>query len=512
MGNNWVKISPDLTTNDPKKQNQVESGGLSADNSGAENHCTIFTIAESPLDPNIIWIGTDDGNVQLTKDGGKTWTNLTMNLKGIPVNTWCYHIEASSFDKATAYAVFDGHSRNDKNTYVYKTTDSGLTWKSIVTPEVAGFARNIQEDLKNPDLLFLGTEFGLYITNDGGKSWYKFTNGVPAAAVHYIEMHPKTNDLILGTHGRGIIIIDDISPLRELTSEVMAKPLHFFTTKPVYMDETSTFGGSSTETQFIGSNPSSQAKIIYHLAKRHTFGKMTLDIYDEKGTWITTIAPGKQKGINIVEWGYNSMAPKVAAGKTIDGAAMFSPRVSAGKYKVVITKGSDKFETMLELRYPENSVYTLAERKLQEETTKKLYNMSENLAYMVYEIDELIAHSDKVMKENPALKKQALKLNTDLNKLKDGLVITKGDNYVGAGEKQLREKIGDLYSTIGSYYGAPSQSQLENLELLNANLEEKKKQYLMIKEAQLTKYKAATEKAGFKYIELKTFEDFVKKN
>jgi regulator of replication initiation timing len=464
------------------------------------------------LDQNIIWIGTDDGNVQLTKDGGKTWTNLTLNIKGVPVNTWCYHIEASAFDKSTAYAVFDGHSRNDKNTYVYKTTDNGLTWKSIVTTEVKGFARNIQEDLKNPDLLFLGTEFGLYITNDGGKSWYKFTNGVPAAAVHYIEMHPKTNDLILGTHGRGIIIIDDISPLRELTPEVMAEPLHFFTTKPVYMDETSTFGGSSTETQFIGSNPSSQAKIIYHLPKRHTFGKMTLDIYDEKGTWITTISPGKQKGINIVEWGYNSMAPKVAAGKTIDGAAMFSPRVPAGKYKAVITKGSEKFETMLELRYPENSVYNLAERKLQEETTKKLYDMSENLAYMVYEIDELIAHTDKVMLENAALKKQALKLNTDLNKLKDGLVITKGDNYVGAGEKQLREKIGDLYSTIGSYYGAPSQSQLENLDLLNSSLEENKKKYTLIKETQLSKYKAATEKAGIKYIELKAFEEFVKKN
>jgi photosystem II stability/assembly factor-like uncharacterized protein len=512
MGNNWTKISPDLTTNDPAKQNQVESGGLSADNSGAENHCTIFTIAESPLDQNQLWIGTDDGNVQLTKDGGKTWSNLTPNLKSVPAKTWCYHIEASSYEKGTAYAIFDGHTRNDKNAYVLKTTDFGATWTSIVTAEIVGFARNIQEDLKNPNILYLGTEFGLFVTIDGGKSWSKFTNGVPAAAVHYIEQHPKTNDLILGTHGRGIIIIDDISPLRELTPEVMAKPLHFFASKPFEMNESSTFGGSSSETQFVGSNPSSAAKITYYLSKRHTFGKMTLDIYDEKNNWINTIAPGKQKGINIVEWGYNSMAPKVASGKTVDGAAMFAPRVPAGKYKVVITKGSEKFETWIELKYPEKTVFTLEERKIQQETVKTLYAMTEELAYMVYEIDELIAHSDKVMKENASLKKQATKLNADLNKLKDVLVITKGDNYVGAGEKQLREKIGDLYSTIGSYYGAPSQSQLETLKMLQSKLNEGKTNFKAIKDQQVTKYKAATEKAGIKYIELKSFEEFVKKN
>ena len=512
MGNNWTKISPDLTTNNPTKQQQSQSGGLSADNSGAENHCTIFTIAESPLDENIIWIGTDDGNVQLTKDGGKTWSNLTVNIKGLPVNTWCYHIEASSFDKSTAYAVFDGHTKNDKNPYVYKTTDSGLTWKSIVTADITGFVRNIQEDYKNPNLLFLGTELGLFITIDGGLSWSKFTNGVPAAAVHYIELHRKTNDLILGTHGRGIVIIDDISPLRELNADVLAKPLYFFTSKPIEMDESSSFGGASSETQFIGSNPSSSAQIKYYLSKRHTFGKMSLDIYDSNNKWITTISPGKQKGINIVEWGYNSMSPKVAAGKTIAGNSMFGPRVSAGIYKVVITKGNEKFESSLDLRYPTKTVFTLEERKLQESTTKVLYDMTEELAYLVYEMDEYILHTEKVIKENAGLKKQAQKLNTDLNALKDVLVVTKGDNYVGAGEPQLREKIGDLYSTIGSYYGAPSSSQLETLKMLQGKLADGKKKFQAIKDAQFTKYKAATEKAGIPSVVLKTFEEFVKKD
>ena len=169
MGNTWEKISPDLTTNDQLKQNQAESGGLSKDNSGAENHCTIFTIAESPLDENVIWVGTDDGNVQVTKDGGKTWQNVITNLTlvsstKLPRGTWVYHIEPSNFDKGTAYVVFDGHTANDKKTYCYKTTEFGKNWMSIVTDDVVGFARSFQEDLKNPDVLFLGTELGLYVS------------------------------------------------------------------------------------------------------------------------------------------------------------------------------------------------------------------------------------------------------------------------------------------------------------------------------------------------------------
>jgi hypothetical protein len=164
------------------------------------------------------------------------------------------------------------------------------------------------------------------------------------------------------------------------------------------------------------------------------------------------------------------------------------------------------------LKYPTNTVFTSEERKLQEATTKTLYDMTEELAYLVYEMDEYMLHSEKVMKENASLKKQALKLNTDLNALKDVLVVTKGDNYVGAGEPQLREKIGDLYSTIGSYYGGPSVSQLETMKMLQDRLDDGKKKFQLIKDAQIGKYKVATEKAGITYVVLKTFEEFVKKD
>lgn len=472
MGDTWVKISPDLSTNDPKKQDQSSSGGLSVDNSGAENHTTIFTIAESPLDEKVIWVGTDDGNVQITKDGGKTWTNTVKNIPGLPANTWCYHIEASVHDKGTAYAVFEGHTTGDMKSYAYKTTDYGATWKSIISDDVYGFARNIQEDFVQPDLLYLGTEFGLYITIDGGKHWNKFTNNMPAVAVHFIELSEKTHDLVLGTHGRGVIIIDDISPLRQISQDVLQQDVHFFDSKPTVISEESNFGGTSTELEYVGPNPNRDAKIIYYLKKRHTFGKMAIDILDENGTKLIELTPGKSKGINVVTWNYLIKQPKMAKGKTLSFGGFTSPRVPAGKYKVVMRKGKDTYNTELELINDPNSILTDQERTALHETTMKLYNMSEQLAYLVYKIDETIAKSEQVMTVNANGKKVAEPISKELNALKEKLVITTGDNYVGSAEPQLREKLSNLYSKIASGFEPPSSSEIENMTLLEEQFKE----------------------------------------
>lgn len=488
MGNTWTIISPDLTTNDKSKQEQANSGGLSADNSGAENHTTIFTIAESPLDENVIWVGTDDGNVQLTTDGGKTWTNTSAEIEGLPKNTWAYHIEASSFDKRSAYVVFEGHTTGDFKPYAYKTSDYGKTWKNIITNEIVGFARNIQEDYVNPNLLFLGTELGLYITLDGGLSWTKFTKNVPSVAVHYIELHKKTNDLILATHGRGIIIIDDISPLREITPEVLNETLHFFKSKPTVMKDQSGFGGSfGTETQFIGQNPSSAAQIKYLLPKRHTFGKMTLEIQDMDGNVISTLGAGKSKGINIVNWSYSIKQPKVAKGKTFSFGGFTSPRVKAGKYKAVIIKGKDVFEHVFEVVYDEHAGLTAADRDLKQSTTMKMYNMIQDLAYMVYQLDAILeANADNK------------KIAAPLNSLKETLVITTGDNYVGSAEPQLREKMTDLFAKIAGSYDKPTSNELDNLLIIEERFEKAKTDFAkLIKKVKLDELK------------LKTFDEFI---
>ena len=472
MGDTWEIISPDLTTNDKSKQLQEGSGGLSVDNSGAENHTTIFTIAESPLDEDIIWVGTDDGNVQVTRDGGRTWTNTVANIPGLPVNTWVYHIEPSTHDKAVAYAVFDGHTHGDMATYAYRTTDYGASWTSIITDEVQGFARSFQEDYENPNLLFLGTEFGLFVTLDGGLSWTPFRNNMPPVAVHHMEMHPGTNDLVLGTHGRGVIIIDDISPLREFNEEILGSTLHFFESSPTVMDESSNFGSSTVSTQFTGANRSTRAQIRYYLKNRHTFGKMTMEIQDMEGNKLVDIDPGKSKGINIVEWSYTRKQPKVATGKTFSFGGFTSPRVPAGTYKAVITKGKDTFEHTFDLVYDERSGLSEAQRRKKQETTMELYDMTQELAYLVYQVDAYTLQAE-LTNDKRELQK--------LQELKETLVITTGDNYVGSAEPQLREKMADLYSKVASSYDEPSAADLENLSLIRDRFEKAKSDFESIR-------------------------------
>ena len=488
MGDTWEIISPDLSTNDSTKQQQADSGGLSMDNSGAENHTTIFTIAESPLDENVIWVGTDDGNVQVTKDGGKNWQNVVSNIQGLPSNTWTYHIEASVHGKGIAYAVFDGHNSGDMKPYVYKTSDFGTTWTNIITDNVIGTSRNIQEDYENENLLFLGTEFGLYITADGGKNWEKFTKNVPPVAVHFIDLQKQTNDLVLGTHGRGIIIIEDISPLREITSEVLKSKLHFFSSKPMKLSDESGFAGSfGAETQFVGENANRSPQIKYLLPKRHTFGKMSMEIKNSKGEVVSKLSPGKSKGINIVNWSGNTRQPKVAKGKTLAFGGFATPRVEAGSYTAVITKGRNVYEHTFEIVYDERSGLTLADRKMKHDIMSKMYKMTEELAYMVYQIDAFI--------EAPETKS---KLKSKLNELKKTLVITTGDNYVGSAEPELREKLADLFSKIVGSYDKPSNSELEFLSIVENRYSKARKDFDNI--SKKIKFKEA--------IQLKTFEEF----
>ncbi len=489
MGDTWEIISPDLTTNDPAKQQQEDSGGLSMDNSGAENHTTIFTITESPLDENVIWVGTDDGNVQVTRNGGKSWTNTTPNIKGLPANTWVYHIEASVHGKGTAYAVFDGHTRGDMKPYAYKTTDYGNTWSNIISDDVEIFARNIQEDYENENVLFLGTEFGLYITINGGKSWSKFENNMPSAAVHFIDLQKRTNDLVMGTHGRGVIIIDDISPLREINSEVMSKKVHFFSSHPFVMsDQTGSFGnGFGAETQFVGPSASRSAQIKYLLPKRHTFGKMDMEIQDMDGNKVASLSPGKSKGINIVNWNFTMKQPRVAKGKTFSFGGFTSPRVPEGQYKAVLTKGKDTFEHIFEVVNDKRTGLSTSDHALKHEVTMKLYNMTQELAYMVYELDALIEATEN-----------SKKINNSLNALKETLVITTGDNYVSSAEPQLREKMADLYSKIAGSYDKPTKSEMASLKVIEARFSKAKDDFEKLKK-----------KAKVEDLELKTFDDFI---
>jgi photosystem II stability/assembly factor-like uncharacterized protein len=267
-GMSWDVISHDLTTDNPEWQRQEESGGLTYDVTGAENYTTVYTIAVSPVEEGIIWAGTDDGHVQVTRDGGETWTNVVDNIPGLPDNPWVSHIEASKYDAGTAFAVVHNYMKGDGSTYVYRTTDFGGSWTALAPDQVDGFARTLEQDPVVEDLLYLGTEFGLYVSLDGGGSWQKWTHGVPTVPVRALTVHPRDHDLVLGTHGRGAIVLDDVRPLRALSRDpglLDRDVVHMFEAGPAYEHETAApqvyrFTGSA---MFSAPNPPYGATIRY---------------------------------------------------------------------------------------------------------------------------------------------------------------------------------------------------------------------------------------------------------
>lgn len=255
-GESWEFISPDLTTNNPEWQKQAESGGLTPDVTGAENFTALTAIAPSPLDEDVIWAGSDDGRVHVTRDGGETWTSVEGRVPDVPANTWVPQIIASRFSSGSAYVIFDDHRRANWTPYVYRTTDYGRTWRNIASSGVEGYCLSMVEDLKNPSLLFLGTEFGLWVTFDGGESWSRWNHGIPHASVMDLDLHPREQDLIVATHGRSVFIVDDIRSLRGLTDAVRAKSVHFFEPAPaqqywVAQSGSSRFAGAE---EFRGQN------------------------------------------------------------------------------------------------------------------------------------------------------------------------------------------------------------------------------------------------------------------
>ena len=306
QGRTWRIISPDLTRNTPETRNPSDSGGLTKDVTGAENHHTIYTIDESVLNTAVIWVGTDDGYVQLTKDGGATWTNVTANIPDMPEGIWVSRVEASQHDAATAYVTLDGHWIGDINPYVYKTTDFGATWTNLSTTiphEMPGNSvYTIVEDPVNPNLLFIGTEFGCFFTIDGGKQWTPFMTNLPPVAVHDLVIHPRDHDLIAGTHGRSIWIADDISPLRQITPEVLNQQALLLQNRVGTHWLNFSKGRIQTHFKFRGQNPPRGAAISYYLNQIPEDSTLTIHIEDPISGQEQTLTPTPHAGLNRVHW------------------------------------------------------------------------------------------------------------------------------------------------------------------------------------------------------------------
>jgi photosystem II stability/assembly factor-like uncharacterized protein len=327
-GDNWTRLGADLTTGQERDKlpimGKVPDRFTLSRHDGVQEWPAITTVSESPANKNVLWVGTDDGNLQVTRDGGQNWKNVAALVKGVPKGTYVSRVTASRYADGTAYAAFDGHRSNDFNIYVYMTTDFGETWKPIREGLPAGndIVHVIREHFRNPKLLFLGTERGLFVSFDQGARWTRFKANLPTVPVDDIAIHPRENDLVLGTHGRSIWILDDITPLEQMTDAVAAQDLQLFDVRPATEWRIANRGGSTGHKIFLGQNPPNGALINYYLkTKLGERDRVRITITDAAGKTIRDLNGTKEAGFNRVVWDLRMQSPLQAAAAAEAGGA-----------------------------------------------------------------------------------------------------------------------------------------------------------------------------------------------
>jgi photosystem II stability/assembly factor-like uncharacterized protein len=477
FGKSWTTISPDLTTNDKEKQKSA-GGPVAFENTGAEYHTTIISFAESPLRAGVLWAGTDDGNLQVTTDGGKDWKNVVKNVPGLGPNSPVSHVEPSRVDPDLVYAAFDRHMLDDRRPYVYKSADGGRTWQSIAGNLPANaYVWVVREDPKNPRLLYAGTELGLYVSYTGGGNWTSLAlKNLPVVAVHDIVIHPRDNDLIIATHGRSIYVLDDATPIQQLTPEVAREDVHLFDIRPAlrYATRMSRYGVG--DKIFTGANPPYGALVSYYLkARPDDKTKPRLQILDEKGKVVSEIENiAKEKGLNRVSWNLRYGGPQVRRTPT-DEEVPFTggprgPQVVPGTYTVRLVVSDKSFEKKVEVRLdPTVSVpaadlretldMMLRLRDMQTTTNNALHtldSLKSQIEFVERTVRDRLGAADvpKELSENLAEQKKKIEeLQNKLARPEGGLGF--------AGRDQLVDRIGGLFFTLDSTDAAPTPAARE---------------------------------------------------
>jgi len=477
-GVNWERISPDLTTNDPEMQKQEESGGITVDNSAAEMHTTIYSISESPKNKNEIWVGTDDGNVQVTRDGGKHWTNVAGNLPNLPKGTWVNWVEASRYDPATAYVAVDRHTFGDMAPYVYRTRDYGKTWTALIgpgTPGVRGYAHVVKEDPRAPNILFVGTEFGLYVSLDGGATWAQFRpNNLPSVAVRDIAFQTRDDDLVLATHGRGIWIVDDISPLRALRPAALESDAALVPGRTIQQRIEGNGGWANGDAQYSGQNPASGAVITFYQKARQVIGRLKIEVLNGEGKVIATIPATNRKGLNRVVWSMRDDPPQTPPGATLVFNAARGPRVPPGTYTVRLTKGSNVYTMPITIGLDKRAIFTVADRKAQYEAAKHvsaLFGRMSALAAKIVQVRDGAQARAASLPQGDALREKLQALASGADALRKKIVATKEGGAI-TGEERLREHLDYVYGAIMSVEDRPTPYQMARVAVLEHELKD----------------------------------------
>jgi hypothetical protein len=359
--------------------------------------------------------------------------------------------------------------------YVYKTSDYGQTWTALATPDLKGYAHVVREDLANPNLLFVGTEFGMFLTLDGGKHWAQFTGKLPNVAVRDIAIQPRESDLLIATHGRGIYILDDLTPLRALTPEILASDAALLPTRPAQLIlpvQDQRFDGDA---EFVGRNLPESAPIVYYQRKRNIVGSLKLEIFDADGKLITTTLGDPRRGVVSSGWAERMKPPKMppAAGLVEQPFAFFGPQVLPGTYTVKLTKGKQTYAGKITLILDPRSNATPEDLALQNKTVMQLYDM---LGQLTYVADATVDLRDQLRQRFSQASDRKLKTQLDkqAGQLEDfrGTLVAVKEGGMITGEHKLRENLGELYGGVNGFEGRPTQSQIERAAVLKKQLDD----------------------------------------
>jgi photosystem II stability/assembly factor-like uncharacterized protein len=479
-GNSWEVISPDLTTNDKSKQ--LSSGGtIYQDNTAAEFHCTVLYIAESPLQKGVIWAGTDDGNVQLSMNGGENWTNLKDRIKGIPEYAWVSKIHASEHDAATAFVVVDQHRMDDFRPYIFMTQNYGKSWKNIsYNLPSDDYVKVVRQDPHNPNLLFAGMEHGIFASWDMGNNWEKINIDLPNVSVRDLRVQARDRDLIVGTHGRGAYILDDIRPLEELV-EAQGKAIHLFPVREAMLWNMYWRIENLGDRHYAAKNPEFGAYINFHLNQDAT-RPIKIDIKDVNGTLVTSLEHKEaKKGVNRLVWDLGHEGAKSLKNKTQEGFSYdaLRPKVAPGIYTVELDYMGQSVQT--EIKVTGDPRINMQLEDYNKKTTALL-----TLRDLLSETHELIDFVSSVKTQLIDLKTKLYSNGMDedkeLNSLIDKITAFKDEHLMRPPpsmnyrqKPRLREEIRSLMRAIDNTTNPPTLPQLDRIKSLNTELREHQK-------------------------------------
>lgn len=494
-GQRWEVISPDLTRND--KSRQQSSGGLTPDNIGVEYSGVVYGIAESPVQRGLIWIGTNDGLVKLTRDNGATWTDVTANIPGMPAWGSARSIAPSWFDAGTAYLAVDAHQEDDRDPHVFRTTDFGRTWTRIVNGiprSQLSYAKVIYEDPTRRGMLYVGTENAIYVSYDAGDTWLPLQMNLPAAPVSGIQVQRHFNDLVISTYGRGFWILDDLTPIQQLTPAVLASGAHLFAPRAAYRFRPITAPSTTYDDPTTGENPEYGASINYWL-KAPAARAPRVVIADAQGTTVVTLTGSNRAGLNRVHWDLRGepsaevrlyTAPMYAPhlqpgpeGRVAPGTPRVSLLMPAGRYTVTLqVDGQPPQSHPLEVRKDPNSGGTDAEIAAQTRVAQAVQRDLDEAAAAVARIEAVRVQLDVLRRHGNA--------DADVRRLADSVeaaLIAEEMNLVdlrltGAGQDGVRfgskliGKLGYLFNGMTSSDFRPTDQHGEVQQLLATQLQD----------------------------------------